>query len=72
MKPPEMTQDVRNEVAAALAILIKHNVSAFRATEEDWPEAHWGVWVVPTGNAHDNTQAFRPFWMNKDEVKMQA
>ncbi|MDD5394307.1 MAG: hypothetical protein PHE17_14935 [Thiothrix sp.] len=68
MTAPETTPEARQAIATALAVLVKHKISAFRTTQEGWPEAHQGIWVLPIGSAHENTQAFRPFWMNKGEV----
>jgi hypothetical protein len=68
MKAPEITHETRQEIATALAVLVKHKVSGFRTTEPDWPEPNQGLWVLPVGSAHNNTETFRPFWMSKGEV----
>jgi uncharacterized protein YbjT (DUF2867 family) len=66
MKAPEITPEARSEIAAALAVLRKHKVSAARASDPDWSKDHQGWWVVPVGSECDHTQAFRPFWIGNN------
>lgn len=68
MSAPEITPEARREIAAALAVLQKHQVSSVRRSCEDWPETHQGYWVVPIGSDWQNNQVFRPFWLNREEL----
>lgn len=68
MSAPEITQEARQEIAAAVAVLIRHQVNAVRISDPNWTP-NQGCWIIPVGNDWDNTQAFRPFWMPLTEVK---
>ena len=66
---PEITQEARQEIAAAVAVLIRHQVNVARISDPNWTPNHQGCWIVPVGNDWDNTQAFRPFWILLTEVQ---